>query len=70
MPPSGFNERATRGILEFVAGCYHDLLEEVRSGKHQNYEEAIEYELKQIETALSKLHIDADGNLVEREVAR
>ncbi len=66
MPPSGFSQKAVKGALIFVQGCYEDLLEEVRSGKHQSYEEGIKYEIEQIERALLKLHVDADGNLVER----
>ena len=50
----------------FIRGCYEDLLDQVRSGKFQTYEEAIEFELKQIENALSQLHIDDDGRLVEK----
>lgn len=66
MPPSGFSSHAVRGALEFVRGCYMDLLQEVRAGKHKSYEDAIEYELRQIESALQKVHIDATGSLVER----
>ncbi|MBI2051069.1 MAG: hypothetical protein HYT31_04715 [Parcubacteria group bacterium] len=66
MPPSGFSEKAVKGALVFVQSCYEDLLEEVRSGKHASYEEGIEFEITQIEKALIKLHIDAEGNLVER----
>lgn len=65
MPPSGFSKPVVRGALEFVRGCYTDLLAEVRSGKYKTYEEAIEAELKQIDKALSKMHIDGDGNIVE-----
>ena len=66
MPPSGFSSSAVRGALEFIRTCYLDLLAEVKSGKHASYEEAIEFELRQIETALTKAHIDSEGNLVER----
>ena len=66
MPPSGFSQKAVKGALVFVRGCYEDLLKEVRSGKHKSYEEGIEYEITQIDKALTKLHIDAEGNLVER----
>jgi len=65
MPPSGFSKKAVKGALIFVRGCYEDLLEEVRSGKHKSYEDGIEYEIAQIDKALSRLHIDAGGNLVE-----
>lgn len=67
MPPSGFNQHAVKGALEFVKGCYEDLQAEVRSGKHPNMEVAIEYELTQLEKALAKLHIDQTGQLVERK---
>lgn len=66
MPPSGFNQHAVKGALEFVKGCYEDLQAEVRAGKHPSMEVAIEYELAQLEKALTQLHIDAQGNLVER----
>ncbi|MFA5020666.1 MAG: hypothetical protein WC517_01235 [Patescibacteria group bacterium] len=66
MPPSGFSSKAVKGALVFIQGCYEDLLEEVRSGKHKDYQEGIEYEISQIDNALSKLHIDAEGNIVER----
>ncbi len=66
MPPSGFNQHAVRGALEFVKGCYEDLREEVRAGKHPNFEAAIEFELAQLEKALAQLHIDEAGRLVER----
>jgi hypothetical protein len=66
MPPSGFNKNVVEGALAFVRGCYLDLLEEVRSGKHASYEAAIEFELKQIERVLLKLHINEAGELVER----
>jgi len=66
MPPSGFNRNAVKGALVFVQGCYEDLLDDVNSGKFETYEKAIEHELALIEKTLEKLHIDAEGNLVER----
>ncbi|HEY4505290.1 MAG TPA: hypothetical protein VJG67_01210 [Candidatus Paceibacterota bacterium] len=66
MPPCGFNQRAVRGALEFIKGCYEDLRQEVAEGKHPDIETAIEAELGNLETALSKLHLDENGNLVER----
>ena len=68
MPPSGFNQRAVKGALEFVKGCYEDLQEEVRDGKHPNMEAAIAYELVQLEKALVSLHIDKEGKIVERRL--
>ncbi|HEY4523606.1 MAG TPA: hypothetical protein VJK04_01895 [Candidatus Paceibacterota bacterium] len=66
MPPSGFKSGAVRGVLQFVRGCYLDLLAEVRSGKHKTYEEAIKAEVKQIDKALTKMHINKRGNIVRR----
>lgn len=66
MPPSGFSSGAVRGALQFVQGCYEDLLAEVESGKHKTYEDAIKFELSQIEKALSQLHITKEGELVSR----
>ena len=66
MPPSGFSQKAVNGALVFIQGCYEDLLAEVRSGKHESFEKAIEYEISQIGRALSLLHINDDGKLVER----
>lgn len=66
MPPSGFSRKSVLGALEFVKGCYEDLLEEVCSGKFSSMEEAIGYELSQIEKALVAVHINKDGNLAER----
>lgn len=66
MPPSGFSKKAVKGLLTFVKGNYEDLQEEVRSGKHPSVEAAIDYEIAQLGKALEKLHIDKEGNLVER----
>jgi hypothetical protein len=69
MPPSGFNTNVVQGALIFVRGCYLDLLDEVKSGKHGSYEEAIEYELRQISSALEQLHIDKSGRLTRKVAA-
>lgn len=66
MPPSGFNQRAVTGALEFVKGCYEDLIAEVESGKHPSFEAAINFELKQLKKALNDVHIDKWGKLVKR----
>ena len=66
MPPSGFSPKVVQGLLTFVQGNYEDLLKEIREGKHPSIEAAIEHEIGLLEKALSKLHIDEDGNLVER----
>lgn len=68
MPPSGFSQKAIEGSLVFIKTCYEDLLREVREGKHASYEEAIAFEISQIEKALQKLHIDTNGDVVEREI--
>lgn len=66
MPPSGFSKPVVKGALQFVEGCYRDLLQEVQDGKHADFESAIKYELSQIDKALSSLHINDDGALVDR----
>lgn len=66
MPPSGFNKKAVNGALEFIKGCYEDLLKEVQSGKFSSIEEALKYEISQIEKVLTAMHIDEKGNLIER----
>jgi hypothetical protein len=66
MPPCGFNSSAVKGALQFIRGCYEDLLEDVKSGKYTSYEEAIEHELSQIEKALTDLHIDEQGHVVAK----
>lgn len=67
MPPSGFSTTVVRGALQFVGGCYTDLLREVREGKYDSYEAAIEAELDKIERALATLHIEPDGTIVVKE---
>ena len=62
-PPSGFSKKTVKGLLLFVQGNYEDLLAEVKSGKHSDIESAIQYEIANLENALSKLHIDENGNL-------
>jgi hypothetical protein len=66
VPPSGFSQQAVRGALEFVRSCYEDLLRDVQSGKFDTYEEAIRYELDQLEKALTHVHITKSGRLVRR----
>jgi hypothetical protein len=66
MPRSGFSKKAVEGILQFIGACYRDLLEEVRSGKHETFEVAVEYEINQIGKSLEQLHIDKTGRLVQR----
>ena len=66
MPPSGFSKKAVEGALVFIKTCYEDLQEEVAKGKHPSMEAAIDHEIRSIGNALSKLHIDKEGHLVER----
>ena len=66
MPPSGFSKKAVEGALVFIKTCYEDLQQEVADGKHPSFEAAIDHEIKSIGTALSKLHINDKGDLVER----
>jgi tetrahydromethanopterin S-methyltransferase subunit E len=66
MPPSGFNQKAVKGALQFIQGCYEDLEAEVKSGKHPDFRTALEYEIHQLDSALTKLHINSAGELVER----
>jgi hypothetical protein len=66
MPPSGFSTHAVKGALQFVKGCYQDLLQEVQDGKHESYEKAIEFEIGQIDSALSQLHINRKGKVTKR----
>ncbi len=67
MPPSGFSKAVVAGALQFVEGCYMDLLQEVQDGKHESFEAAIKYELSQIGKALKSIHIDDQGSLVNKE---
>lgn len=67
MPPSGFSQKAVKGALQFIGSCYEDLLQEVKDGKHPTIEDAIQFELDNIDRALTKLHLDDQGNLVERD---
>jgi hypothetical protein len=66
MPPCGFNSSAVKGALQFIRGCYEDLLEDVKSGKYPSYEVAIEHELSQIGKALTNLHVNEQGQIVAR----
>lgn len=67
MPPCGFNSSAVKGALQFIRGCYEDLLEDVKSGKYPNYETAIEHELSQIGKALTNLHVTKTGRVVRKK---
>ena len=65
MPPSGFDREAIDGILRFVRASYRALQAEVKSGRHPNVEAAMEHEIRQLDKALSGIHIDGEGNLVD-----
>lgn len=66
MPPSGFSKKAAEGALQFIGACYQDLLKEVRSGRHENFEAGIEHEISQIRKALERQHIDKIGRVIKR----
>lgn len=68
MPPSGFNKEAVDGLLQFVRECYKDIQAEVESGKHPTTQAAVDYEIDLIGKAMMKLHIDPQGNLVDRSI--
>ncbi len=69
MPPSGFSKYAVQGALQFIQGCYEDLQQEVESGKHPDFETAVAYEIKQIDSALTQLHINEQGELINRPIS-
>ncbi|MGZ8874242.1 MAG: hypothetical protein ACXW1F_04730 [Halobacteriota archaeon] len=58
MPPSGFNEKAIRGLLQFVEGCYDDLLIKIRRDPSLTIERAIEDELLDIRKALESFDLE------------
>jgi hypothetical protein len=53
MPPSGFSEEAVDGLRLFLSGCLADLQDEVAAGKHASLRDGVDYEIAQIEKALS-----------------
>ena len=50
IPPSGFNERAIKGLLVFISECYQDLLKEIENGKDSK--RALQEEIYNIGTFL------------------
>jgi len=56
MPPSGFSQKAIRGLLIFVASCYDDLLKEIKEGK-KTEGQAIKEELENINNYLKNFKI-------------
>jgi hypothetical protein len=57
MPPSGFNPKAIHGLLEFVEGCYDDLLKKINGNRTLTVERAIEEELAEIRQALESFSL-------------
>jgi hypothetical protein len=55
MPPSGFNEKAIKGLLVFISECYEDLLKEIDSGSEPK--NAIQKELENIRSFLKDFHL-------------
>jgi hypothetical protein len=63
MPPSGFKGKSIEGSLQFIGGCYEDLLEMFRARNQASYsieeiEEVINSELLEIKEALANLHVE------------
>ncbi|MFH1290593.1 MAG: hypothetical protein ABIH92_04245 [Nanoarchaeota archaeon] len=56
MPPSGFSEKAVKGLLVFVGSCYEDLLQGIKEGK-KTEGEAIQQELENIERYLKEFKL-------------
>lgn len=54
MPPSGFNEKAIKGLLQFLEGCYEDLQLKISQtpGTREDVQSAIQEELSEIRSAL------------------
>lgn len=57
MPPCGFNEKAIAGLLQFVEGCYEDLLRKVDGVPKVDVEQAIKEELRDIREALESFNL-------------
>ncbi len=57
MPPSGFNEKAIQGLLQFIEGCYEDLQRKVQSGV--DLKSAVNQELADIRKALESFSLPA-----------
>lgn len=58
MPPSGFNEKAIRGLLQFVEACYEDMQKLVKADPSLTLERAIEIELSDIRRALETFSLN------------
>jgi hypothetical protein len=70
MPPSGFNERAIKGLLEFVEGCYDDLLKKIDATPGLEVRAAIEEELAEIRAALESFSLEETKLLMARHRKR
>lgn len=57
MPPSGFNAKAISGLLQFVEGCYEDLLSKINNNPGLDIQSAIQEELAEIRAALKSLSL-------------
>jgi hypothetical protein len=58
MPPSGFNEKAIQGLLQFIQGCYEDLERKIAAGPGtpDDVKRAIREELDEIADALRRFN--------------
>ena len=56
MPPSGFNQKAIKGLLVFLEGCYEDLLKATENSSDPR--SVIEKELNDIGRFLKNFTIE------------
>ena len=54
--PKGYNEKAIKGLLQFLEGCNECVLEEVKRGK--SFEQAMNEELDEIRRRLSEDEVE------------
>jgi hypothetical protein len=59
-------DQGTKGALQFIQGCYVDLQEKVANFSIEDLQVAIDSYLSELENTLRKLHINAEGKVVER----
>jgi len=59
MPPSGFNEKAIEGLLQFLEGCYEDLQKKIAKspGKPADVKAAVKQELEEIRAELRRFSL-------------
>lgn len=59
MPPSGFNEKAINGLLEFLEGCYEDLEKKIDAtpARPADVKAAVAEELEEIRTELRRFSL-------------